>query len=116
MRFQLPLLTGLMLLSVILIPGTAAPYFDRALPLKGGASPSATLGKSAGSPTAAVRGQVLADVLRIESATFMGCASCAATISATPKPISLLLFGITLAGIGLILRRRLRRTGAVDRT
>lgn len=122
MRFQVSLLTGLVLLSVIAIPGAAlpirehaaTPYVDRALPVKD--SPPGALGMSAASNTTAVRAQALADVLRVQSAAFMGCAPCAETITATPKPTSLLLFGITLAGIGLILRRRLPRAGVVNRT
>jgi hypothetical protein len=102
MRFQLSLLTGLVLLSVVAIPGAAD-------------SPPGALGMSAASNTAAVRAQTLADVLRVQSATFLGCAACADTISAMPKPTSLLLFGATLAGIGVILRRRFRRAGLVNR-
>jgi len=122
MRLQLSLLTGLVLLSsVIAIPGAAlpirehaaAPYVDRARPVKD--SPPGALGMSAASNIAAVRAQTLADVLRVQSATFLGCAACADTISAMPKPTSLLLFGATLAGIGVILRRRFRRAGLVNR-
>lgn len=78
MRIQLSLLTGLVLLLLIPIPGVALDSY-------------------------------VADVLRIRSAASVGYAACADPTSATLEPTSLLLFGTTLAGLGLILRRRLRR-------
>ena len=52
------------------------------------------------------------DRLKVHSASVMS----GDLISATPEPLSLLLFGAALAGVGLLLRRHLRRARRLGRT
>jgi hypothetical protein len=53
-----------------------------------------------------------ADVFHVQSGIIFSCDGCQDPIpSAVPEPTSLLLFGTTLAGLGAIVRRRMRRGG-----
>ncbi len=110
--------SGLVLsLALIPTPGPALPaedprnvvYPDRSIPLVAHME-GPRVGASRQTPA-----PFFADVLRIHPAIVGSCAACGYPISATPEPAELLLFGTTLAGVGFLLRRRLRRPRGIER-
>ncbi len=105
----------------------AAPALGTALPLTephdagnmdggGGIASTALLGSGRGAGPGPGLDAFFADVLNIHSAIVSRCAQCGDQTSAMPEPAALLLYGTTLAGLGLILRRRLRRPRGGERT
>ena len=50
-----------------------------------------------------------ADVHTSNSGVILSCLGCADALSDAPEPTSLLLFGTTLLGLGVLIRRRIRR-------
>jgi hypothetical protein len=109
-------------------PGIALPlderqsvvYLDGTQGSKGEGSKVASLAGPATSRPAGVLAQTLesffADVLGVQLAVVRNCATCADPVGTSPEPTALLLFGSALAGLGLVVRRRFRRTGTDTRT
>ncbi len=95
-------------------------YLDRTSGSKGEASKVLGLAGPAPSrltgPFAQTLESFFADVLGVQLASVRNCATCSDPVGASPEPTALLLFGSALAGVGLVVRRRLRRMGTDTRT
>ena len=116
------------LLQVVPVSGSAAPlnehnavtYLEQTQGLKSEGSKAVGLGAAVWRRPVGTVTQTLdaffADVLGLRMAPVKSCAGCGDAIGATPEPTSLLLFGSVLAGLGLVVRRRLRRAGRASQT
>lgn len=92
-------------------------YVNGALVVDGGGikalNNTTVSGSILGSPSLLTFDLFFADVFKTDSGLLVSCEGC---LDPVPEPTSLLLFGSTLAGLGAVVRRKLRRNRDVATT